>query len=191
MVGNLSTARGALAASGAGLLAAVVAVSLFVTLPTPWDSLANTSALWGLVPYGVAIALPHRSSVLLGIAAMTALVAGWIVLAPVDISAREAVVFLVVGVVAGAVCGAAGGAHRRGRHVAGTVVMSGLVLGESVYGSVVVGGVHWVAEAAAAVGIIASGCRTSRDRARAAAGACAAAAALFGFYLVYDAILAA
>ncbi|WP_156148912.1 DUF6518 family protein [Rhodococcus sp. MEB064] len=174
-----------------GILTGLLAATLFAVMPSPWDALANTSALWGLVPFAVASRSEGGRGVLLGVASMLALVGSWIVLAPSIISGREVLVFLVAGLAAGAVCGAAGGALRGSRRVIGTTVMAGLVLGEAVYGLGVVGGPQWLVEAAIGVAVVLLACRTTTDRARAGLGSVAVAVGSFGLYALYDAIDAA
>lgn len=191
MDGTLTRTRGVPTAIAFGVLAGLIAAALFSVMPTPWDALANTSALWGLVPFAVASRIASGPGVLLGSASMLALVGSWIVLAPSTIRGREVLVFLVVGLAAGAVCGAAGASLRGNRRVIGTVVMAGLVLGEALYGLGVVGGPQWFVEAAIGAVVILLACRTTTDRARAGLGSVAVAVGSFGLYALYDAILAA
>lgn len=191
MDGTLTRARGVPTAIAVGILTGLLAATLFAVMPSPWDALANTSALWGLVPFAVASRSEGGRGVLLGVASMLALVGSWIVLAPSIISGREVLVFLVAGLAAGAVCGAAGGALRGSRRVIGTTVMAGLVLGEAVYGLGVVGGPQWLVEAAIGVAVVLLACRTTTDRARAGLGSVAVAVGSFGLYALYDAIDAA
>ena len=85
--------------------------------------------------------------------------------------------------------GSASGSTSRRTGVSGTVVMAGIVLGEAVYGLVVVGGPHWFVEAALAGVLVLACCRTAATRIRAGLGAAAVAGALFGAYWAYDAVL--
>lgn len=66
------------------LAAALLARVLYATLPEPWTTLANTSAIWGLVPFTVVIVTAARGSraAVLGPTALVAMVATWAVLAP-------------------------------------------------------------------------------------------------------------
>ncbi|MBY6708902.1 hypothetical protein HQ308_19090 [Rhodococcus sp. BP-241] len=189
MDGALIGARRLVAAAALGSAAGVALVVLFTIVPPPWDALVNTSALWGLVPFAVAARSPHGRGVAVGVASMLALVLVWILLSPNVITVREVLVFVLVGLGAGAVCGAAGAAVGRDRRVSGTVVMAGIVLGEAVYGTVVVGGPHWFVEAALAGILVTACCRTAATRVRAGLGAAAVAGALFGAYWAYDAVL--
>ncbi|MBY6678361.1 hypothetical protein HQ314_15680 [Rhodococcus sp. BP-332] len=189
MDGALIGARRLVAAAALGSAAGVALVVLFTIVPPPWDALVNTSALWGLVPFAVAARSPHGRGVAVGVASMLALVLVWILLSPNVIPAREVLVFVLVGLGAGAVCGAAGAAVGRDRRVSGTVVVAGIVLGEAVYGTVVVGGPHWFVEAALAGILVPACCRTAATRVRAGLGAAAVAGALFGAYWAYDAVL--
>ncbi len=189
MDGALIGARRLVAAAALGSAAGVALVVLFTIVPPPGDALVNTSALWGMVPFAVAARSPHGRGVAVGVASMLALVLVWILLSPNVITVREVLVFVLVGLGAGAVCGAAGAAVGRDRRVSGTVVVAGIVLGEAVYGTVVVGGPHWFVEAALAGILVPACCRTAATRVRAGLGAAAVAGALFGAYWAYDAVL--
>src|SRR5690606_22482633 len=72
---------------GAGLLARLH----FAALPEPWNTLANTSALWGLAPFLVGYLTRARGwrSAVLGIATLAVVVATWVLLSPIPVTPRE------------------------------------------------------------------------------------------------------
>ncbi|MBC7441547.1 MAG: hypothetical protein H7311_03355 [Ramlibacter sp.] len=183
------------AALGVGAAAGGLARLLSAVLPEPWGTLANTSALWGLVPFvaSLAVRAPRSASILVGITALVAMVATWVLLAPQPVTPRELLLWGVVGVGAGALCGLAGELARRdspwARRLAVTI-MAGLVVGEGLYGILLIGGPQWWFEAAVGVALALALGRTGRDRMLGLAGALLAAGALYAAYLFYDAIAA-
>lgn len=187
--------RRLLVALAAGVAAGLVARALYAVLPEPWTTLANTSALWGLVPFFVAAATRARGwqAVGSGVAVLAALVATWAVLAPEPHSPRVLVLWAVVAIGAGALCGLAGdlaGRRHPLAHRCGLAVMSGLILGEAFYGVLLIGGPQWWGEGAVGVLLGLGGGRRWPDRMLALALAALLAGALFVAYLVFDAIAA-
>jgi len=98
-----------------------------------------------------------------------------------------------VGIVAGALCGYAGalarGSLARLRLVAAAVI-GGLILGEGLYGIVLIGGLQWWCEALAGIVFALGWGRGLPERMRALAVAVLVAAVLFAAFLGYDAIAA-
>src|SRR5690606_35235662 len=87
---------------------------------------------------------------MLGIATLALTVATWVLLSPVPVTPRELLMWAVIAVLAGALCGFAGGLGRSTRpwiHRATVAVMAGLIVGEGVYGILVIGGPQWWFEA--------------------------------------------
>lgn len=178
-----------------GALAGGAARLLFLLLPDPWGTLANTSALWGLVPFVAVAALRVRArrAVVAGVICLAAMVAVWVLLAPAPPTPREMLLWGVVGVVAGALCGLAGGLVRRSEPVlrrSAAAAIGGVVLGEGLYGILLIGGPQWWLEAAVGVALALAWGPAARDRAVALAGAVLVAGALFGVFVAYDAIAA-
>ena len=187
--------RGLVVALGAGVAAALLARLLYAALPEPWTTLANTSALWGLVPFIVAAGTQARGSRawLLGAAALLAMVATWAVLAPEPHSPRVLVLWAVVAIGAGALCGLAGDLAGRRHPLAhrwGLAVMCGLILGEAVYGVVLIGGPQWWGEGVVGALLALGGGRRWLDRMLVLLLAALLAGALFVAYLLFDAIAA-
>lgn len=178
-----------------GALAGGAARLLFLLLPGPWGTLANTSALWGLVPFFAVVALRPRArhSAVAGAICLAAMVAVWVFLAPAPPTPREVFLWGVVGVVAGALCGLAGGLVRRSEPLfrrSAAAAIGGVVLGEGLYGILLIGGPQWWLEAAVGVALALAWGPAARDRAVALAGAVLVAGALFGAFVAYDAIAA-
>ncbi len=179
-----------------GVAAGAFARLLDSALPAPWNTLANPSALWGLLPFAAVTALRLRGwpAASVGAAALVSMVTAWIVLAPSPASGREVVLWGVVGVFAGALCGLAGDLVRRSApwfHRVGLAFMGGVVLGEALYGILLIGGPQWLVEGAIGLALPLALGRRANDRIAGGAGAVLVAAALFAVYFAYDAIAAA
>ncbi|TFC27392.1 hypothetical protein E3O25_09815 [Cryobacterium sp. TMT1-3] len=188
-------ARSPLVAVGAGIATGLLARALYAVLPEPWTTLANTSALWGLLPFTVAALTRTRGSraILLGMTALAAMVVTWAVLGPESQPPRVLVLWGIVAIGAGALCGLAGdlaGRRQPLAHRLGLAVMSGLVLGEAFYGALLIGGPQWWGESALGLLLALGGGRRWPDRAVALALVALMAASLFGVYLLFDAIAA-
>ncbi len=186
-------ARVLLLALGAGAGAGLVARMIYAVVPEPWTTLANTSALWGLVSFLVAVLSRARGwrAVLLGAAALEMMVATWAALAPESHSVRVLVLWAVVAIVAGALCGLAGdlaGRRHAPAHRVGVAVMSGLILGEALYGALLIGGPQWWGEGLVGLLLALGGGRRWSDRLLALTLAALLAGALFVAYLLFDAI---
>jgi len=186
---------GYLVAVAAGVAAGALARVLFAVLPAPWDTLANTSALWGLVPFLVAAGLRVRGRTGAGVGALALLtmVAGWVLLAPQPASPRILLLWGAVGIAAGAVCGWAGALARsplEWQRTVAAAIVGGLSLGEGLYGIVLIGGPQWWCEALAGAGFAVAWGRILAERMRALAAAALVAAVLFSAFLGYDAIAA-
>lgn len=182
-------------ATAAGALAGGAARLLFLVLSDSWGTLANTSALWGIVPFFAVAALRVRGrrAVLAGAASLAAMVAVWVLLAPAPPTPREVLLWGTVGVVAGALCGLAGSLVRRAEPVlrrTAAAAIGGVVLGEGLYGILLIGGLQWWLEAAVGVALALGWGPSARDRAAALAGAVLVAGVLFGAFVAYDAIAA-
>ncbi|WP_129590320.1 DUF6518 family protein [Cryobacterium aureum] len=191
----VTLARRLLVAVGAGIVTGLLARALYTVLPEPWTTLANTSALWGLLPFTVAALTRARGSraILVGATALVALVATWAALGAESESSRVLVLWAIVAIGAGALCGLAGDLAGRRHplwHRLGLAVMSGLILGEAFYGAVLIGGPQWWGEGAVGLLLILGGGRRWPDRAVALSLAALMAAGLFGAYLLFDAIAA-
>lgn len=192
--GRIGLVAGYFVAIAGGVIAGLIARSLAATLPRDWATLANTSALWGLVPVAVVLALGHRGAraMVSGILALGAMVAVWIALAPTPPSTRELGLWIIVGIAAGAVCGLAASCIRGDRPgirriVAGALI-AGLVAGEGLYGILLIGGPQWITEIVLGVILAVVFGRTISGRALTLATTAVVAAALVGAYFLYDAI---
>lgn len=190
---RMSRGRTTLIAVAAGLGAGLIARLLFTALPEPWNTLANTSALWGLVSFFIARGIRARgwSSVAVGILSLASMVTTWTLLSPTPVTVREVVMWLVVAIVAGAFCGLAGhlsGNDRAWLRRAALAFIGGLVEGEGLYGILVIGGPQWWLELIIGLALPLALGRSWADRLIAVAGASVVACALFGAYLLYDAI---
>jgi len=100
---------------------------------------------------------------------------------------------MLVAVIAGALCGLAGGLVRRSGPVlrrSAAAAIGGVVLGEGVYGILLIGGPQWWLEAAVGAALALAWGPAARDRAVALAGAVLVSGALFGVFVAYDAIAA-
>jgi hypothetical protein len=177
----------------AGAFAGVFARLLFAVLPDPWVTLANTSALWGLVPFACVVGLraTGRLATGIGVASLASMVAVWAILAPVPATARTLLLWGGIGIAAGAYSGLAGGltrSDRPGFRWLASALIGGVVLGEAVYGLVLVGGPQWWFEGAVGVALILALGRSLGDRLRSLAIAAVIAAVLFVVFLGYDAI---
>jgi len=186
---------GYLWAAAAGVAAGLLARLSFAVLPAPWDTLANTSALWGLVPFLVTAALRVRGWAAAGVGALALLtmVSAWVLLAPQPASPRILLLWGVVGVAAGALCGWAGALARSAlprQRIVAAAIIGGLILGEGLYGIVLIGGPQWWCEALAGAGFAVAWGRSPMERMRALAAAALVAAVLFSAFLGYDAIAA-
>lgn len=98
-----------------GALVGLCAFCLYRVLPAPWDTLANTSALWAIVAVAAAYLQRARGGVAIatGVLAMLGLVTGFLLIAA-SATSREWVMAIVVGTVAGALFGYAGAVIRSG-----------------------------------------------------------------------------
>jgi hypothetical protein len=182
-----------LIAGVSGLGAGLVARLLFEVLPDTWGTLANTSAVWGLVPFFVAFGIRSRGwlAVAIGILSLATMVATWTLLSPLPVTAREVVMWAAVGIVAGAVCGMSGSLARHHRALprhSALALMGGIVTGEAVYGIVLIGGPQWWFELAIGLAVPIVLGRTWRNRLLSVLGASVIAGLLFGAYLLYDAV---
>ncbi|HEU4808153.1 MAG TPA: DUF6518 family protein [Homoserinimonas sp.] len=180
-------------ASAAGLGAGLVARLLFEVLPEPWGTLANTSALWGLVPFFVALGVRARGwrSVTTGILSLALMVTAWVLLSPVPVAWREVAMWAVVATIAGALCGVAGSLARNRRpwtHRAALAFIGGIVAGEAVYGILLIGGPQWWFELVIGLALPLTLGRNWGDRLFSVLGASVVACALYGAYLLYDAV---
>ncbi|TFB73766.1 hypothetical protein E3O06_08050 [Cryobacterium glaciale] len=185
--------RRLLVALGAGIATGLLARALYAVLPEPWTTLANTSALWGLLSFTVVALTRARGSraILFGATTLVAMVATWTVLDPEPQSPRVLALWAIVAIGAGALCGLAGDLAGRRHplwHRLGLAVMSGLILGEAFYGALLIGGPQWRGEGAVGVLLALGGGRRWPDQMLALGLAALMAAALFGAYLLFDAI---
>lgn len=178
---------------GGGLLG-VAAWWLQDALPAPWGTLANTSALWGLV--GFAAALVQRARGGLAVSAGAAALLGMVaVFALLDGATQiQWIAYLLVGTVAGTAFGAAGSLARSRRtrdRLLCAAIVGGVVTGEGLYGIVVVAasGPQWWAELALGLGIAALLGRGVRERLAAVGLAAVVALTLLSAYSAYDAAL--
>jgi hypothetical protein len=184
--------RGTLVAASAGLAGGLVARLLFAVLPEPWGTLANTSALWGLIPFFVAFGLRARGwrGAAVGVVALAVTVVAW-VLSSGGATGREIAMWAVIAVVAGALCGLAGGAARNARgwmRLLALAFIGGVVAGEALYGILLIGGPQWWVELMAGIALPLVLARNWFDRLLAVIGASVIACALYGAYVLYDAI---
>lgn len=166
------------------------------TLPAPWHTLANTSALWGLAPFLIVRAVQLRGprAATLGVAVMAAVVVVWVVLAPEPPTSRQLLLWGIVALAAGAVCGVAADLSSRGSsrlRIIGSAVMAGVIIGEAVYGILLIGGPQWWLELMIGLAVAVCLSRTLAERSLSVASAILVAAALFGAYLLYDAAMVA
>lgn len=184
--------RDYLVAASAGLAGGLIARLLFAALPEPWGTLANTSALWGLIPFFVAFGLRARRwhGVAVGVVALAATVVVW-VLSSAGATGREIAMWVVIAVVAGALCGLAGGASRNTRgwlRRLAIAFMGGIVAGEALYGILLIGGPQWWIELIVGIALPLVLARNWFDRLLAMIGVPVIACALYGVYVLYDAI---
>ncbi|TFC30182.1 hypothetical protein E3O55_08880 [Cryobacterium sp. MDB1-18-2] len=184
-----------LVAAAAGVTAGALARLLFAVLPAPWDTLANTSALWGLVPFLVTAGfrVHGRAAAGVGAVGLLTMVSVWVLLAPQPAPPRILLLWGAVGVAAGALCGWAGAlasSPLAGQRIVAAAIIGGLVLGEGLYGIVLIGGPQWWCEALAGAGFAVAWGVTLPERLRALGAAALVAAALFAAFLGYDAIAA-
>lgn len=173
-------------AVGTGVAAGLVARGSFSALPAPWDTLANTSALWGLAgTTAVLLTRERRTGPAAGLGALCLLVMAAVFAATsTDVTVREVALWALVGTVAGAAFGAATARVPDWRAVG---AMGGVIVGEAVYGIALIGGPQWWLELAVGVAL----CGVARRRAKALGLAAGLAVALFAAYLLYDAVAAA
>ena len=197
-----------LATIATGAAAGALARLLANVLAPEWATLANTSALWGLVPFGIVLVLRERGwrAAAYGVLGLSSMIGVWIASAPVA-TARELVLWSVAGLAAGAVCGLAASGVRsasRFRRIASAAGVAGLVAGEGLYGILLIGGPQWILELVIgfglAVGIgvaVTPGRRVSdsggsdrgaSDRMLALAATALVAVACVGAYFGYDAV---
>lgn len=189
----MTLARSLTIASAAGLGVGLVARLLFEVLPEPWGTLANTSALWGLVPFFAARGVRARGwrSVSTGILSLALMVTAWVLLSPVPVTWREVVMWAVVAIIAGALCGLAGSLARHRSpwpHRAALAFIGGIVAGEAVYGILLIGGPQWWFELVVGLALPLTLGRTWRDRLFSMIGASVIACGLYGAYLLYDTV---
>ncbi len=178
-----------------GASAGGLAWVLTTLLPHPWPTLAGTSALWGLVPFGVAlrdgVRTQKREAALTGVVTMLAMVAIWCALVASTVTLREVLLWTVVGFAAGALCGLAGYSARsrqRWFRALALAFMGGLVAGEGLYGVVLIGGPQWWLELVVGLVLPLALGRTLQGRLVALVGAAVFAAALLGVFWLYDAV---
>ncbi len=168
---------------------------LTTLLPHPWPTLAGTSALWGLVPFGVAlrdgVRTQKREAALTGVVTMLAMVAMWCALVANTVTLREVLLWTAVGFAAGALCGLAGYSARSGQRwfrALALAFMGGLIAGEGLYGIVLIGGPQWWLELVVGLMLPLALGRTLQGRLVALVGAAVFAAALLGAFWLYDAV---
>lgn len=115
----------------------------------------------------------------------------WVALSPTDVTERELIMWGVIATLAGALCGIAGGLSRAPRpwtRRTAIAIMAGLVVGEGLYGILIIGGPQWWLEMLIGLALPLAFTRRPSDWLFAVAGASVIACALFAAYLLYDAI---
>lgn len=177
-----------------GALFGVIAWALAAVLPSPWHTLATTSALWGLAAAVIVIA--QRTSGMLaivaGIVTLVGMTGAYALLSQSPV--RTALIYLVVGAVAGALFGLAASVLSSPRwqdRLFAAGVLGGIVAGEGLYGIVVVdaSGPQWWAELVvglAIAGLIGRGW----NRMLSVGTAAVVAAMLVTVYGAYDLVMA-
>jgi hypothetical protein len=184
-----------LALLGGGLLG-IAAWWLQGILPTPWGTLANTSALWGLAGFAAAF-LQHARGVLAVTAGAAALLGMTVMFALLDgATGPQWIAYTAVGLLAGAAFGLAGSLARSERtrdRLICAAIAGGVIAGEGLYGVTVVAasGPQWWAELALGLVIATISGRGVRERIAAVGIAALVALALLRTFSLYDAVLAA
>lgn len=180
----------------AGSALGLAAWWLYAVVPAPWNTLANTSALWGLVAAAAAYAqrAERTLAVLAGMLAQLGMVVAF---AMADgASQREWLMYLLVGVIAGGAFGAAGWLARsdaRWDRLTAAGIIGGVIAGEGLYGIAVVdpAGPQWWCELALGLLLAAAIGHGVRERLFAVAAAVMVALTLLSAFSAYDAVLAA
>lgn len=178
---------------GGGAVVGLFAFWLYGVLPAPWDTLANTSALWAIVAVAATYLQRARGGVAIatGMLAMLGLVTGFLLIAA-SATSREWVMAIVVGTVAGALFGYAGAIIRSGGaagRIAAATAVGGVIAGEGLYGIVVVDpvGPQWWFEIGCALLLVLLIGRGWWERTFALSFSAVAALVLVGAYFAYDA----